>query len=124
MKTEFCCDVCKRNITHESEISTGYGKDKEGNKICFDCCGYEDKAYMIQEGRIDLYLAKNEYGKYEVHNWPATLKIPCWVNKGSHNIAGSRYDAHFWFNQKVWHGVNYGENSQILHCRVTKRKMV
>jgi hypothetical protein len=53
--------------------------------------------------------------------WPGTLKIRCGVRTGRHNIAGKRYDV--WFvgpDGKNWHGVTYGDNTQI--CRVRRLK--
>ena len=40
--TTFTCSQCGKTKTHQSEISTGFGTDKDGNKVCFDCCGWND----------------------------------------------------------------------------------
>ena len=72
---------------------------------------------MTEHGRIMLYLSNGE-----VMNWPGTLRFPAHVRKGRHNIAGSRYDV--WFagpDGFQWHGVQYGDNTQICHCKRTKQ---
>ena len=74
---------------------------------------------MRQHGRITLYLAKHD-DKYEVTNWPSSLRLKASVKVGNHNIAGSRYDTWFNFEGVVWHGVCYGENTQLCHCKRTK----
>lgn len=129
MKHEFICSICKKEKVHESEFTTGYAVDDQENKICFDCCGYEDKAYMILNGRNTLYLTKGNdlpegETKARVSNWPGTAKFTVkhgW--RGKHNIARVRYDV--WFDGPdgfVWHGVQYGDNTQICHCKRTKEK--
>ena len=122
MNHEFTCHICGKTKTHENDISTGYGVGSQGLKVCFDCCAYEDKAQMILDGKTILYL-QHETGKGygEVVNWPGTLRMKAAVRKGSHNIARYRYDA--WFlgpDGKDWHGVQYGDNTQIIHCKRLK----
>ena len=105
------------HVAVASEHTTGYGVDNEGKKHCFDCCGKRDEKAMQETGKACLYLEK-EKGHYVVTNWPGTLKIePFRVRQGMHNIAGSRIDV--WFNHggKTWHGVQYGEWTQIIHCK-------
>lgn len=100
-------------------FSTGYGTFN-GHTYCFECCGKHDKQRMIEDGRMVLYLSLKD-GKWTVSNWPGTLVFPCRVRKGSHNIAGSRYDV--WFSgpdNTYWHGVQYGENTQLCHCKRNK----
>jgi len=94
---------------------------------------------MIQTGRILLYLSLKPDVKREaipvscarhpiasehtLTNWPGTLRFdPHYIKKGRHNIAGTRYDV--WFpgpDGHIWHGINYGENTQITHCKRTKQ---
>lgn len=90
--------------------------------ICYACCGKHDKAYMLEHGKITLYLSRADDGWY-VGNWPATLRFPVsHMKQGAHNIARSRYDA--WFtgpDGKQWHAVNIGDN-QIARCKRLKAK--
>lgn len=85
-----------------------------------------DKQTMIDKGHsknLPLYL-KHDKGGYYVSNWPGTLRFDCLIRKGRHNIAGTRHDV--WFDGPdgyVWHGTQYGEWTEICHCRRTQRKV-
>lgn len=121
------CSVCRRPMYSEGG-TTGYGRDDLGNRTCFVCCGEYDAAYMRTTGKNMLYLvtegvqsiARNHPPRHftaRVTNWPGTLDIPCQVKVGRHNIAGRRYDAWFKFEGQEWHGVQYGDNTQIIRCK-------
>ena len=59
MKHEFTCSVCNEHKTHESDFTTGYGTDKDGNIVCFDCCGKQDALKLEQlqpKNKMCLYL--------------------------------------------------------------------
>ena len=109
----FTCIDCKKTKPIQKNGGTGYANDLN-NPVCYDCCGKHDWAYMKKHGRITLYLTEDG-----VANWPGTLKFK--VNEmktGRHNIARVRYDV--WFTDKdgrVWHGVQYGDNTQLCHCK-------
>jgi len=134
MENKTICHICRKDKTPAFDfesISTGYATDNDGNKVCFDCCGWEDKAYMVMEGKNTLYLTINNHNSDEfntarkdfvISNWPGTYKTHCtYYRKGRHNITGSRYDV--WFtgpDSMPWHGVQYGENTQIVHCKRIK----
>jgi hypothetical protein len=115
---KFKCFACKKSITNHSEFTTGYGLDEHGHKICFFCCAILDKEIMDMEGKISLYLCRKD-GKYYVTNWPGTLSFNVRESKiGMHNLAKRRTDV--WFidhNSDKWHGVSYGEFTQVCHCR-------
>ena len=132
------CVDCKRIIPprREGEITGNYGLTAEGDKVCLDCCAYRDKGEMIETGRAVLYLTidagkweRSMYGsgrKYEtrtgkITNWPGTLEFRGSVKRGRHNIASVRYDV--WFRGPdgfFWHGVQYGDYTQLVHCKRTK----
>lgn len=135
------CDTCTRPIMGPSlgeSGASGYGRDDLGRRHCFVCCGEHDVAYMRKRGRNTLYLTleagavtdgrampMNDHEAarkaWKVSNWPGSLEIrPLMVRKGYHNMARVRYDVWFRFDGKTWHGVQYGDNTQILHCRQTK----
>lgn len=134
------CAQCGKECKPLGYGDTRYGKTSDGKKICFACCAERDKATMDREGRICLYLthdafprATDQWGATnkcmgsttsgKVANWPGTLAFPCHVKVGRHNIARTRYDV--WFtdhNGNPWHGVQYGDNTQICHCRKISRK--
>ena len=108
---------CGHKASEHSDFTTGYGVDAEGKKHCYECCAKQDKEWMIENGRITLYLSDDE-----VTNWPGSLRFKVGYKKeGHHNMAGKRYDV--WFtgpNGKNWHGVQYGDNIQLCHCKRIK----
>ena len=130
----FRCSDCGETKPVQTSGGTGYGYDAAANILCYACCGKRDMADMIENGRATLYLTQPErsapglrldsYGRSGhaiVSNWPGTMRLPCYVKQGRHNIAGKRYDA--WFtgpDGKKWHGVTYGDNTQLCHCKRLK----
>ena len=119
MVHEFTCHQCGQHKIHEDNISTGYGSDKEGNKICFQCCGVNDAKELtdlpIGGKTIQYWDGKN------IINWPSSLVIkPYYVTNGKHNIARTRTDINFRFNGFNFHAVQYGDMSQIAHIKKIK----
>lgn len=115
-----------------------YGRNANGDKHCYPCCGAVDREYMISTGKITLYLSneaddliggltvRNSMQGWNVSNWPDSLrfKIKGYPRKGDHNIARYRYDV--WFNGPdghLWWGVQYGDNTQLCHCKRTKERI-
>lgn len=133
--TQFICHTCKltKDII-KNNITTGYGLDKDNNCICYDCCAKDDLQYMKDKGKIVLYLSEKKHQDssatsfscdyYEVSNWPGSLKFKAYhFNEGEHNWARKRYNV--WFKGPdgfIWYGVQYGDNTQICHCKRTKQK--
>lgn len=119
----FVCADCGEEKVHTDSLTTGYGIDREGRKVCYACCAKRDIADMTARGRAVLYLTVREE-KPVVTNWPGTLRIPVKSRRiGSHNLAGRREDV--WFvgpDGCEWHGVCYGHNTQLCHCRRLKGK--
>lgn len=120
MKTQFTCSVCRLTKENDSDFTTGYGVDANGNKVCYDCCGKQDSetlAGLPIGGRHTLYLTDKA-----IVNWPGTLSIPTFgIRKSWHNFAGRDGRRDVWFDYKgnSYHGVNIG-NSQILHVKRIK----
>lgn len=118
----FFCDQCWQ-LKHRdtTKMAIGYARDGNDNRICYDCCGDLELSAMLRTGRATLYLTKTEekHGAsfWYVSNWPGTLRRSCHVNVGRHNIAGKRYDAWFTLKGQKWHGITYGDNTQICHCK-------
>ena len=107
---------CGHEPSVHLEHTTGYGTDLEGKTFCYDCAALQEKAFMVKEGKTILYLTGSE-----ITDWPGHLRFKAHVQKGNHNIAGVRYDA--WFTDHTgarWHGVQYGNNTQIIHCKRLK----
>jgi hypothetical protein len=112
MKT-FKCSICEKEKPEQTNGGVGYGRTKEGNIVCYACAAELDKADMLKNGRATLYLSDTE-----ITNWPGTLRIKIEYRKtGRHNIAGRRYDIWFSLEGQHWHGVQYGDNTQICHCK-------
>jgi hypothetical protein len=116
-----CGHVAKGNGT-----STGYGSDDHGRTFCFECCASRDVGAMLKDGnskRLPLYLTIEKQGD-KVSNWPGTLVFPVRYRRaGRHNIAGTRADVRFVGPDRyLWHGVQLGEWTQIVHCRRTRER--
>jgi len=106
--------------------TTGYGTDSAGRTFCFACAANLDRATMIRTGHsrnLPLYLSPTSGRRHmgSVGNWPGTLTFHVLrIQEGRHNIAGSRADV--WFHGPdghVWHGTQYGDWTQIVHCKRT-----
>lgn len=92
--------------------------------ICYKCAGEDEKTHMRTYGCNTFYLTEttDTKKKWSVSNWPGTLEFtPTHVRKGKHNMAKVRYDVWFTFEGRVWHGVQFGNNTQLLHCKATKQ---
>ncbi len=128
---------CGHEPSEHSDCTTGYGTDAQGKRHCYECCANNDIDAMIRDGRATLYLTGGigvtSDGKREVSakkypgtisNWPGSLKFNLFhIRLGYHNIVRWRYDV--WFNGPdgfKWHGVTYGDNTQLCHCKRTKEK--
>lgn len=108
---------CGHPASEHSNFTTGYGEDpKTGKKFCYACCAERDKDDMRKTGHATLYLTEKG-----ITNWPGSLILTPYFRKtGLHNIARIRRDVWFMFERTRWHGVNYGNFSQILHCKRIK----
>ncbi len=118
------CDRCGSRC-EGAGIGSGYGRTTEGLHHCYPCCGEVDRERMKADGRATLYLARVNNGPngFELTNWPGTLRIPVrYSSTGRHNMARTRRDVYFTFEGREWHGTQYGENTQLCHCRAMKGK--
>lgn len=121
MVHEFTCSVCGEHKIHESNFSIGYGRDKDNNIVCYECCGKQDATTLEQlqpKGKFVMYLNINDQ---TLSNWPGTFQIKLnSIRKGRHNIAKTRYDTWFDYKGNNYHAVQYGDNTQIAHIRRLK----
>jgi len=124
MESEFFCARCRQTFPTPKlgvGCGTGYATTPEGDRVCYDCCATVDREFMREKRKNTLYLTKKG-GKWGVSNWCGTLFLPCGTpRKGRHNIARTRYDVWFSFEGQSWHGVQYGDMTQICHCRRVKK---
>ena len=126
MQTEkVFCATCGAECVPEG-CTTGYGQDRDGRAHCFACCAERERESMIATGKAVLYLTVESAATggpaWKIKDWPGRLAFSCnAMRDGKHNIARTRKDA--WFHGPdgfLWHGVQYGENTQIIHCRRTR----
>ena len=109
---------CGHSESAHSSITVGYGTNSKGERHCYMCCAEQDKATMRADKRIVLYL---DTKARTVSNWPGSFKLDVsHISEGRHNIAGKRYDAYFMFEGTRWHGVQYGDMTQLVHCKQLK----
>lgn len=127
MPNTFTCHKCNQSKINHDTFTTGYARDDQNNKICFDCCADVDKEHMQKHGKITLYLTKDlpkgqvTHPENRITNWCNTLSIkPYFIRKGRHNIAKTRYDVWFRYEGQEWHGVQYGDDTQLCHCKRLK----
>jgi hypothetical protein len=133
----FQCVDCKQTKSIPKGVGgTGYARTDDG-LVCYACCAIRDKKYMRDNGRHDgLYLVlsppeEGEKGskKWEVTNWPGTLRFRVLrIRTSDHAAFGrilkdGRSDVWFAFDGYVWHGVNIGDQ-QICRCKKTSRTSV
>src|SRR5262245_9836633 len=117
MEISFTCTRCKQ----EKPGGTGYAVVTKGQYICYSCCADVDRESLRRGEPQTLYLVLDNAKQWRIKNWPGTLDIPVrHYRKGSHNIARTRMDVWFYAEGHNWHGVHYGENSQIVRCKAIK----
>lgn len=128
MTHQFTCHQCGKEKQFISETTTGFALDEDENKICFDCCGFNDARDLkeLEPGKqMLLYLNTNTK---EISNWPGSFtfvvpiirttqhSVPC--KKATRYI--NRYDTWFKYEGNNYHGVQYGDNTTIVHIRKLK----
>ena len=127
MSKQFTCDSCGRTLINESTFTTGYGETPDGKKHCYECCAMGDVEYMTDNGKWTGYFVEGKNVKDgRVTNWPGSLSFPIFAGSPSRsNTNWGLWRSDFWFagpDGHIWHGYQIGENSQIAHCKRTKRK--
>lgn len=117
METEIL--ECGHPESPHGNFTRGWGRDETGKRFCYECCAKQDREYMQAHGRITLYLDQKTW---KVTNWPGSLAYKVIAHsKGRHNWAGVRYDVWFLDEQgHKWHGVQYGNYTQLCHCKRVK----
>lgn len=105
------CSMCGK-VCKSDELTGGYGINKKGEKVCFECCGKIDKNTLLNKGILSGYFTKGCFG-----NWPGTFSIKTKWREGKHNIAGIQIN--FWFKceGRYFHGTQYGE---LCECATAK----
>jgi hypothetical protein len=129
----FHCVDCNLDKPIQTDGGTGYATLQNGGTVCYACCAIRDKYTLIEKGHsenLPLYLSRKSVitsndGTWKVGNWCDTLSFPVSrITEGRHNIARTRTDV--WFvgpDGYWWHGVQYGEWTQIVHCKRTRERI-
>ena len=115
------CSICGKEMFSDG-LGTGYGTNEKGEKLCYSCCGEQDKKYLIENGKLSGYLSRDENGFY-FGNWPGSFKIRVYgVRYSWHNFAGKNGRRDFWLSYagENYHGVNIGDNECATIKRVKK----
>lgn len=123
--TTFYCDRCHKHKTNKDKLTTGYGLTSDGKIHCYACCALDDIEQMLRDKNTTLYLANTQelshgFGDCLITNWPGSLRINGRYSIGRHNITGKVYNVWFNYGHKSWYGRQFGDNTQILHCRQIK----
>ncbi len=121
----FNCSKCGLLKPVQTSGGTGYGVDRKTDaKTCYACIGEEDQKELenaVIGDKFTHYLTNSNNEGYQVTNWPGswkTGKLHC--RKGRHNIAGCRYDVWFKVGKNYFHGVTFGNMTQICHIKCVK----
>ena len=118
------CSKCGKECKPDRSCS-GYGVMSEtGEKVCYACCGEMDEQMLLNARpgeRFSFYLTGDIQQGHYVGNWPGSFKIRVYPRKGKHNIARVRYDFWFTFGKNEFHGVRYGNDTEIAHIRCLKQ---
>lgn len=136
MTHDFTCTQCKQDFKHENPSGfggTGYGIDKDGNKVCYQCIGKSDETEMLDAKpgtRFTMYLTRENVDPGSgmqglsfnlfASNWPGTLRRKCIANWSRTNWGLERTDVWFKIQGECFWGYHIGHNSQILHVRKIK----
>ncbi len=115
----FVCVDCGEEKIHVDSLTTGYGIDKQGAQGLLLLLREADSADMSATGRAVLYLTEEGPEGAVVSNWPGLRSFgsvtSAWVLT---TLPVGAVDV--WFTDsdgREWHGINYGHNSQLCHCR-------
>ena len=106
------------HIVVPNGFSTGYGVDSDGKKICFACCGEQDKQTLRKTEKLTGYYSNNKFS-----NWPGSFSLNETYSKTSnHNWAGKNSRVDYWveFEGSYYHGVQIGNNSEVSTIRKIK----
>lgn len=106
------------HIATSNGFTTGYGVDRDGKKICFECCGKNDREQLEQTGKLSGYYTGGKF-----MNWPGTFSVHVYsYRKSWHNFAGRDGRTDFWFslNGRNYHGVQIGHLNECATVRRVK----
>lgn len=109
---------------HDSNFTTGYGKDESGNRYCYACCQQRDIDAMRKDGRIMAYLSSD--GK-TITGWPG-YKLATVISERETSAGGfARHTkiTRVWARDTdglLWHGRGPGRGMYIRLYRSRTQK--
>ena len=118
------CDKCGK-VCKQDGMFTGYAVLWDGRKYCYQCSAEVDaqrlRGLAIGES-MHLYLVVRN-NVWRVNNFTGLLSLPVYrIKFGRHNFAGIRYDFWFIYYKQKYHGVVYGDDTQL--AKVTRVKNI
>jgi len=122
----FECTHCKRIKPIQVSGGTGYGINKDNEKVCYVCCAKQELETMVETGKAVLYFCKDK-----VTDWAGELSFKVLEQRTSRWSKGyytngnptiqTRID--YWFrtpDNSLWHGYTIGDFTQVAHCKRIK----
>lgn len=113
------CDECFRALPTPGTRAggAGYGRTQDGAVRCYACCAKHDKAQMMANGEIVLYLVRQPDGSHAVTNWPGSLEfVARGVRPMRHPFAPARIGYFTGPDGRTWSAKNIGD-SDIARCK-------
>lgn len=110
---------CGHPESPHSAITRGYGRDKDGNRFCYDCCHKMDLESMKNDSVFGAYVNSD---KTEITNWPGyrLARITAsWWRKNNFALKLLHVRAVDQFGQE-WYGDGPGEGMYIKLRKVKK----
>lgn len=118
------CTQCGKPLVKKNAVDLGYGIFN-GAKLCYTCCAEHDRQEMSATGHAVMYLVHDkQLDKWEVINWPGSLRFPARVYTHISCRASWRVRNTAYFtgpDGKLWYGRHQGEHNNLIYCR---RKLI
>ena len=107
------CSLCTQPYTADNKL-VAYSLSGQ-RTYCLACSSIVENQANAASDRITLYYG---YGRADVvTNWTGDIRFRVERTKtGNHNMTGRRADVWFTAYGSRWHGVQYGSDTELLHC--------
>jgi hypothetical protein len=120
---------CGHPESPHSESTRGYGTDKDGKRLCYDCCRAQDLAEIEKGNPVFAYFSErpgwkgpgSAASRHIITGWPGFVLMPQAWRKSSRRIWGTRllYIGAIDYAGREWHGTSPGEG---MYCKLRLRK--
>lgn len=119
--TTITCDNCTAEIIRSNGmVGVGYGITPDGKRHCYACCAENDRAAMVRDGRITLYLTSSPTRRADkVTNWPGSLSFRVeWSKAGRSGFGGDSVSAYFVGpDGALWLARQQGRHNELARCQ-------